>query len=104
MSYWLAPASPVRHHLSVCQGRCARKNGHQRQQGHSWRGQKHARIQGGAKGALAPPPPHKILPPRGPRGPCPPPLQNPGSAYEKYMILEPDRPELERCVSYSYIS
>ena len=57
----------------------------------------HARIQGGAKGALAPPPPpHKILlpqivrrgprgpwpPPRGPRGPWPPPLQNPGSAYE----------------------
>ena len=37
----------------------------------------HARIQGGAKGALAPPPsPQNIAPQivrRGPRGPCPPP-------------------------------
>ena len=56
----------------------------------------HARIQGGGQGGLAPPPsPQNIAPPisearakralapppRGPRGPCPPPLQNPGSAY-----------------------
>ena len=51
----------------------------------------HARIQGGGKGALPPPPQKKILLPqivrRGPRRPCPPPLQNPGSAYATIDLI-----------------
>ena len=47
---------------------------------------------GGGQGGLGPPPPpHKILLPqivrRGPRGPWPPPLQNPGSAYDGYVLI-----------------
>ena len=54
----------------------------------------HARIQGGAKGALAPPPPHKILLPqivrRGPRGPWPPPPGGQeGLGPPPYKILDP---------------
>ena len=54
----------------------------------------HARIQGGAKGALAPPPPNKILLPqivrRGPRGPWPPPPGGQeGLGPPPYKILDP---------------